>query len=361
VRDLGSAQLRLNGAASFDVSVESAASFVLIADGGNTVADVDIDSVVDPNGGVFITPDPNDEDPIGRNELQAAGDSLAAWLFPHTPQYGIPPGTYRFRVRSFNAPTDAVRVLALINHRVDPAGGLLETNLIFCGIPDLHSANALGHPQFQILFDEFRRIYALAQIEVSVAGLFDCDPSQAPRLTFLNLENEEFGDLLASSREINNQALNFFFVQGIENGPIAGVAGKIAGPPLIQGTRYSGVVVTTLNGPIGDLSRRDLLMQGSTMAHEGGHYLGLYHTTESRGAGATVPGLAPKDFVDPIEDTPACPSSNDANGNGTVSATECLSLDGTNLMFWGPAPEGQAQDRLTNGQQFVLHRNPYVQ
>jgi hypothetical protein len=44
-----------------------------------------------------------------------------------------------------------------------------------------------------------------------------------------------------------------------------------------------------------------------------------------------------------------------------VSATECLSLDGTNLMFWGPAPEGQAQDRLTNGQQFVLHRNPYVQ
>lgn len=360
VRDFGSVQLRLNGAASVDVQVESASSFMLIADGGGTLADVDIDSLVDPNGGVFVTPDPNDEDPIGRNELQAAGDSLASWLFPHTPQYGIPPGTYRFRVRSFNAPTGAVRVLALINHRVDPAGGALETNLIFCGIPDLNSANALQHPQFQVLFDEFRRIYALAQIQVSIAGLFDCDPSEAARLTFLNLENEEFGDLLAGSRSIENQALNFFFVQGIENGPIAGVAGKIAGPALIQGTRYSGVVVTTLNGPIGELSRRDLLLQGNTMAHEGGHYMGLYHTTESRGAGATVPGLAPKDFVDPIDDTPACPAANDTNGNGTVSAAECASLDGTNLMFWGPAPDGQTQDRLTVGQQFVLHRSPYV-
>lgn len=360
VQELGVRGLGANGAASLQVQVDAASSFFLIADGGRTAADIDIDSVLDPGGAVLITPDPNDNDPIGRNELQAAADTVAAWMFPHTPQYGIPAGIYRFRVRSFDAASSAVRVLAIINRRVDPLGGVLDANLIFCGIPDLNSASALDHPNFRILLDEFTRIYALAKIQVNIAGLFDCDPSDEARLTFLNLENEEFGDLLSTSRDFTNQALNFFFVQGIENGPIAGVAGKIAGPPLIQGTRYSGVVVTTLNGPIGDLSRRDLITQGGTMAHEGGHYLGLYHTTESHGAGAGVPGRAPKDLVDPINDTPECPSTNDVNGNGAVSGNECLNQDGTNLMFWGSPPDGQAQDHLTAGQQFVLYRNPYV-
>ena len=150
----------------------------------------------------------------------------------------------------------------------------------------------------------------------------------------------------------------FFFVQGFDNPGIAGRAGKIAGPPLIQGTRYSGVVVTTFDGPVGELSQADLLVQGSTMAHEGGHYLGLYHPTESPGAGSGV--RVPWDLVDPLGDTPECSVVNDVDGNGVVSGDECIHQDGPNLMFWGAAPVGVVQDQLTAGQRFVLHRNPYV-
>ncbi len=359
VQDLGTHSISNDGSVNLQVQVRSASSFMLIADGGTTMADIDIDSLSDPTGVVAVTPSFTDQDPIGRNELQDFDDTLASGIFPHTPHYSISDGTYPFRVRSFNASSNT-HVTAIINHRTNPAGGTLGVNLIFCGIPDINASNALNNSQFLILFQEFVRIYALSNINVEIAGLLDCAPADAGRLTFVNTANEEFGDLLASSGGINNQAMNFFFVQGFENQPGAvGVSGKIAGPAIIQGTRYSGVVTTTLDGPIGDLTQADLLIQGATMAHEGGHYSGLYHTTERFGAGATGTGLPAWILVDPINDTPACPVTNDVNQDGMVGATECLNFDGMNLMFW-LAEDGVVQDQLTEGQRFVLHRHPYL-
>jgi hypothetical protein len=330
---------------------------MLIADGGTAAADIDIDSLSNPTGAVWVTSSFTDHDPIGRNELQDSFDTMASGIFPHTPHYSISDGTYPFRVRSFNASSN-VHVTAIINHRANPAGGTLDVNLIFCGIPDINASNALTNSQFQVLFGEFVRIYARSNIHVNIAGLLDCDPADAGRLTFLNTTNEEFGDLVATSRRINNQAINFFFVQGFENRPGAlGRTAKIAGPSIIQGTQYSGVVTTTLDGPIGDLTQADLLMQGTTMAHEGGHYFGLYHTTERFGAGAT--GLPGWELVDPINDTPSCHVTNDVDHDGRVGAVECLNFDGRNLMFWA-AEDGVVNDQLTGGQQFVLHRHPYV-
>ena len=358
VQDLGTHSISNDGSVNLQVQVSSASSFMLIADGGTTTADIDIDSLSDPTGAVWVTPSFTDQDPIGRNKLQDI-DTMASGIFPHTPHYSISDGTYPFRVRSFNASSNT-HVTAIINHRTNPAGGTLGVNLIFCGIPDINASNALNNSQFQVLFQEFVRIYALSNINVEIAGLLDCDPADAGRLTFVNTANEELGDLVANSERINNQAMNFFFVQGFENQPGAiGRTAKIAGPAIIQGTRYSGVVTTTLDGPIGDLTEADLLIQGATMAHEGGHYFGLYHTTESFGAGATGTGFPAWELVDPINDTPACPVTNDVNHDGMVGAIECLNLDGRNLMFW-LAEDGVVQDQLTEGQQFVLHRHPYL-
>lgn len=83
------------------------------------------------------------------------------------------------------------------------------------------------------------------------------------------------------------------------------------------------------------------------MAHETAHFLGLFHTTERDGQ------------HDPISDTPECPKSNDVNLDG-LEASECINLDGQNLMFWGAGVLGLAQDQLTDGQRLVLHRNPLV-
>jgi hypothetical protein len=359
VQDLGTHSISRDGSVNLQVQVKSASSFMLIADGGNTTADIDIDSLSDPTGVVGVTPSFTDQDPIGRNKLQAPFDTMASGIFPHTPHYSITDGTYPFRVRSFNASSNT-HVTAIINHRTNPSGGTLSVNLIFCGIPDINASNAVNNSQFRVLFQEFVRIYALSNINIEIAGLLDCAPVDAGRLAFVNTTNDEFGDLLANSGRINNQAMNFFFVQGFENQPgLLGRTAKIAGPAIIQGTRYSGVVMTTLDGPIGDLTQADLLMQGATMAHESGHYFGLYHTTERFGAGATVTGLSAWELVDPINDTPPCPVINDVNHDGVVAATECLNLDGRNLMFW-VAEDGVVQDQLTDGQQFVLYGHPYL-
>ena len=126
-------------------------------------------------------------------------------------------------------------------------------------------------------------------------------------------------------------------------------------PALLQGTEHSGVVVATFGG-IDDMSDAFAVTQGNTMAHEAGHFFGLFHTTESPGANGG-PGN-----VDPIPDTPECPASRDADGDGTVSAEECSDLDGGNLMFWvAPGPGSTVvQEAITPDQRFVFLRNPYV-
>ena len=240
VQDLGTHSISNDGSVNLQVQVSSASSFMLIADGGTTTADIDIDSLSDPTGAVWVTPSFTDQDPIGRNELQDLFDTMASGIFPHTPHYSISDGTYPFRVRSFNASSNT-HVTAIINHRTNPAGGTLGVNLIFCGIPDINASNALNNSQFQVLFQEFVRIYALSNINVEIAGLLDCDPADAGRLTFVNTANEEFGDLLANSGRINNQAMNFFFVQGFENIPVQ--SAELAKLPAPLSSKGLGILV----------------------------------------------------------------------------------------------------------------------
>jgi hypothetical protein len=86
------------------------------------------------------------------------------------------------------------------------------------------------------------------------------------------------------------------------------------------------------------------------MAHEAGHYLGLFHTTEQTGT-----------TFDPLQDTPECPSTRDANGDGIVSASECVGVGADNMMFWQDASGSLTQDTVSPEQQFVLLHNTMVQ
>ncbi len=367
IKDLGPPFNLAAGARTGQISLDVPAGtslLMLIADGGNTTADIDIEELINPTGDVLVDRRSTSVDPVGKNEFHALDDTLASGTLWARRGQSLLAGTYKFRVASYNESASAVQVHAIINHRENPTDGKLDVNLIFCGIPGLNKDNALADPQFQVLLNEFKRIYAQANIQVNVAGTFSCNDEA--RLTFLSTSNGEFGDLLAQSSMTGNQAMNFFFVQNIngESGPL-GLAAKIEGPALLRGTRYSGVVVTTLNGGLSQLSQADLKMQGTTMAHEGGHFLGLYHTTERCGARAIeCPGfdingngqIDSWEVVDPLPDTLECPS---LLYGPEVSPDECLGRDGTNLMFW-QASIDIVQDRLTADQNNVLQRNPYV-
>ena len=100
------------------------------------------------------------------------------------------------------------------------------------------------------------------------------------------------------------------------------------------------------------------------MAHEVGHYLGLFHATERTGSTPS----SPTNFVnvDPIPDTPEClltvdqPPSGD--GDLSVDPTECGVAGGArNLMFWTQGPDSLgARDQISADQAFVLVRNPLI-
>ena len=140
----------------------------------------------------------------------------------------------------------------------------------------------------------------------------------------------------------NNRAINFFFVADINGGDagftLAGLSGGIPGPPGVHGTARSGVVVNMGSYleaiESGDAEQIESARSLSEIifAHETGHYLGLFHTTERNGA-----ALGMGDSVirgsDNLSDTPVCPDSADTNGNGLLSASECMDDEVTSSLL----------------------------
>lgn len=116
-----------------------------------------------------------------------------------------------------------------------------------------------------------------------------------------------------------------------------GIAGGIPGS-LTESSRGAVVISWLANaGGDGTFSDEDIRLYGETLAHEVGHYTGLFHPVED--------GWSAWDALD---DTPDCGSTNACEGDL-----------GENLMFpypvcdWSTCP---AQDQLSDGQVGVAQR-----
>jgi hypothetical protein len=142
-------------------------------------------------------------------------------------------------------------------------------------------------------------------------------------------------------------------VEGLSG--LLGVSGGIPGA-LVAAPR-SVVVVSAAEaaGRDGVFSPEEVAIFSETLAHEVGHYLGLFHPVElPRDGSDTVPS------EDNLDDTPSC---------GQLTA--CVSDLANNLMFPTPlcaeaTPEGDAcvrfvrQDELSPSQLGVVHRHVVV-
>jgi len=209
-------------------------------------------------------------------------------------------------------------------------GGSLDVNLWMVAIPDYGGP---GDANLAVMVNEFTRLMNIAGISIGALNYISLSGSDANRLTYINLDRDsnsdgipdDMAELFRMSSQAGNNYLNLFFVMDLGDFGVLGIAGAIPGP-VASGTSSSGVVINTFGG-FTRMSSGDLVMQGNTMAHEVGHYLGLYHTTEDNGV-----------IFDPISDTPECNRMIfDINGDGIMSASECQSQDGPNLMFWAAA------------------------
>lgn len=268
-------------------------------------------------------------------------------LAPNSPSAPFSPGTWRLYLLADKQTTATVK--ALIKRAPSPAlsGGAVDMNLFFVGLGNLSATTAPTDPNFQAILTRVRNVWAGAGMSIRNVRYLDVTGANATR--FQDLKDSELGALMQLSADPNasDNALNVFFVRTISGGTLAGyiILGISAGIPgvPVRGTQGSGMAVTTADFP------RGLEDIAATWVHEGSHWLGLFHTTESSGTA-----------FDPIPDTPECPvSTRDANGDKVMQPTECVGFGAEDVMFW-TSVASIPNTTLTPNQSFVLFRNPAV-
>jgi hypothetical protein len=150
--------------------------------------------------------------------------------------------------------------------------------------------------------------------------------------------------------------INCFLMPQLGGG-LLGMDGTIPGPGFLQGTASSGLVAAATSFgfvfPGYTVHETDQLYLSLTLAHEIGHYLGLYHPSEKYGTPH-----------DPLSDTAECGLQYDTNHDGVVDGPECRGVNTQYLMFWtDDITEGRPtgdQTTISTQQGEIMNTHPSV-
>jgi hypothetical protein len=222
---------------------------------------------------------------------------------------------------------------------------------------DLTAAQAAGDPLMERLFQSVATVLANAGICLGRVVFHDLPEWARVRYSIVNVDSTGPCDPLSqlfTLAQAQSGSVHLFLVDGLEvtddGDPfqVAGIDGSIPGPSGVPGTVNGGAVATLADlgqgtcGSALDLARCGTDHLAFVLAHEVGHWLGLYHPTERSGT-----------LFDPIADTPTCAcaacaptveqaSCADKNPPGPATdmigrycASDAATCSGaSNLMFW---------------------------
>lgn len=245
----------------------------------------------------------------------ASGESAHATQVPNVPELTVTQGTYTFRVHAFtmtpgsgpfspptiepHAGDVAVHVVLRKSASGVPVTGVLNLNLHFTGAQGVTATSAQSDARILDGLTTLEQAYAAIGVSVGTVTWIDLDSAALQTVESLTGAGNDFEALASMTADSPAGAVNLIFVDQIVDassplggiGVILGVSGGIPGPSGVQGTGRSAVIVA-LEEPPGAQGL------GHTMAHEVGHYLGLFHSSELFGT------------HDPIDDTAQNDSSN---------------------------------------------------
>jgi hypothetical protein len=297
-------------------------------------------TLTDPDGGTAYSGDEGDVSQWRSDFL----DDLSPALLPLSPRLPLRAGTWQFDwfIGAGNGGSlDCGAVLRTGAGETVPDVATVQVEIVFVGV-DLDAASAPDDADWNAVMDQFESEWDSAGLAVStIYKDFSGDRDRFAVVDVTDDDFSEFNDLLRTANPDDPRSITFFVVEEIANNSAGGstILGLSAGPPGMatrSGTSKSGVIVSGIDF-------RDAPEDvGKIMAHEGGHFLGLFHTTERDGS-----------LTDPIGDTPEC--SNDANGDGTLQTGECDGSGSGNVMWW-TLTEGTAT--MSADQGWVVRRNP---
>lgn len=340
-------------------------------------------------------------DSSGRYAMFGGGQpSTAAFTMPNTSgslDAGIAPGNWSFVVNDYanecahgagcsdGGSSTGTYDVSVLTHPL-PAGTNLDVNfyLVANGLPFDHS-NAASNPSVRRMVQTYTAIFAAHGINVRNVNFHDVSPIAVQRFgTNIRADAtgpcDELDQMFTLSSDNSTNTINLFLVQSIRQsssgssaGTVVGVDGSIPGPATLNGTVHSGAAVSLADLFYGVCTgNMNLAGCGADRvayiaAHESGHFLGLFHTTEMEG-----------DSFDPITDTPKCPclscafasdqpkcGTASASGQPLVTAGRCVNPGGgcgggDNLMFW-LLDDTVSRGTLSAQQAAIMKLNPAVQ
>jgi len=288
------------------------------------------------------------EDEEGRDYLSPGGAMLSFGeeFLPTINSVSVPSrdadgeidSSLRFHVRVSSSGAAAGDVVHfIVNSRPDGnfSGGTLNVNIFYVGDigQDSSSKNAVG-----AAVDEFRRIYGAAGIGLNIASRDIDGPALVP-------DPFNGGGIYQSASSLTQSPSVNVFVAGDvegEEGTLLGISGGLPGPPVPSPRSAVVVSIVTGAGRDGAYDDEEIRLLGESMAHEVGHFLGLFHPVDFSGDSVEA--------EDPLSDTASCDNEVDCNQNSSLIS---------NVMYPTPVFKGSSlipQNGLTGQQKGVLNR-----
>ena len=339
VIDLGVVPLNAQGQSqSLTITAPAGAVSMVVVLEGHSGVTYSVEQLKNPAGTVLATTN------LGSslNRL-VPGEATPGFLVPITPDVAqhFVPGAYSLRfsgvrpVGLFGSEPDTRSVSVKAVFKMGPATseGTVDVNIHCTTAAGITAATAPTDPRMIAMLAGWRAIYAQVGIALGQIRFFDMAPDLKV-LESVQGENNDFGQACKAAANAPGGALNVILVEEISVGgilggfgTILGISGGIPGPAHLHGLERACLAINT-TAPDGVTEE----ILGMLVAHEAGHYLGLYHSTENA-LGALI-GFQ----HDPISDTP----ENDPN----------------NIMFNNPL-DGQ-DHYLSTMQGAVMRSTPLV-
>ncbi len=227
--------------------------------------------------------------------------SMNPTIIPATAQYAnhLESGRHSYQLQ-----TDSDEVCHYLLEE-NTLGTVMDLEVYLTGVPGITAASASGDSGMRAVLDHFEEIFLQAGVRVGKVNFHDIEGADKDRYSIIRSERDVMNLVALSKTPTNTLSMNIFFVKQFafaDGGGAIGISMGLPGPAGLHGSFGSGVVFTSEYMNTSFREGTELVdgddFTGIVLAHEVGHYLGLFHTSEQYGQG-----------FDPLPDTPRCSQS----------------------------------------------------